>query len=113
MASPEERFTANLDLCEKLLKAEKDAVNKGKADAIEFVLAKKEEAFSQLAETGAGLGYSPSERVEFSSRMEQMFAAQKSNLQLMENVISEQRSEGNVVRKGQARLRMVKGAYRP
>jgi len=111
MGSPEERFAGSLDLCEELLKAEKAAIEKTDADEIEITLTRKEDAFEQLTQTGEALGYPPSERPEFASRLEKIFAGQKTNLELMQVALSEQKNEGKAVRKGKARLRMVKGAY--
>ena len=113
MSSPEERFTENLALCEKLLKAEKDAIEITDADRIETTLARKDEVFEQLRQTGERLGYPPNERPAFASRLEKIFAAQKANLKLMQDLLSKQREEGNEVRTGKARLRMVKRAYLP
>ena len=112
MDSAEERFSANLALCENLLKEEKTAIERNDADLIEDAINRKEDAFDQLKENGSSLGYAPSDRPEFASRIEGIFAAQQANLGLMKNAILDQKVEGKAVQKGKARLRLVKSAYR-
>ena len=113
MHSPEERFSVSLDLCDRLLNAEKDAIGKQDAESIETILTSKDEAFAQLLESGEDLKMSPAESPEFASRIEALFSAQQENLELMNETLSNQKKEGVEVREGKARLRMVKGAYLP
>ena len=113
MNEAEESFVKNLGLCESLLQDERKAIEASDAEAIDDILTHKEEAFRELSKAGDSLGYAPSERAEFASRIEAIFSAQQDNLELMGNVLSQQNKETEEVRQGQARLRMVKGAYLP
>ena len=113
MNEAEESFVQSLGLCETLLRDEKKAIEASDAEAIDAILARKEEAFKELGEAGDTLGYAPTEQPEFASRIEAIFLAQQDNLELMGNVLSQQNDEATEIRQGQARLRMVKGAYLP
>ncbi|MGE4550827.1 MAG: hypothetical protein AAEJ57_05505 [Opitutales bacterium] len=113
MDSPEESFAQSLDLCETLLDDETVAIEASNADAIDAILARKEVAFEELRKSGESLGYTPVDRSEFASRIEGIFSAQQANLELMQNVLSKQKKEVVKISEGQARLRMVKGAYLP
>ena len=113
MSGAEESFIQSLDLCETLLRDERKAIEASDAEAIDSILVHKEEAFQELSKTGDSLGYAPTERPEFASRIEAIFLAQQDNLELMGNVLSQQNDEAEEIRQGQARLRMVKGAYMP
>ncbi len=111
MGTPEESFARSLDTCESLLQTEKEAIESVDVDAIESVLSKKDDAFEQLRKAGETLGYSPTDRPEFTSRIEAIFAEQQANLECMQVILTKQRTDGEDVREGQARLRMLKGAY--
>ena len=113
MGSPEESFAQSLDLCETLLDDEMVAIEASDADAIDAILARKEAAFDELRKSGECLGYAPVDRTEFASRIEGIFSSQQANLELMRNVLSKQKEEVVEISEGQARLRMVKGAYLP
>ena len=113
MSGAEESFVQSLDLCETLLRDERKAIEASDAEAIDSILVHKEEAFKELSRTGDSLGYAPTQCPEFASRIEAIFLAQQDNLELMGNVLSQQNEEADEVRQGQARLRMVKGAYLP
>ena len=113
MDSPEESFAQSLDLCETLLDDETVAIEASNADAIDAILARKEVAFEELRKSGESLGYAPVDRSEFASRIEGIFSAQQANLELMRNMLSKQKKEVVKINEGQARLRMVKGAYLP
>jgi hypothetical protein len=113
MSSLEESFSRSLEVCESLLNDERAAIEKSDADSIEAILARKDEAFAQLLKAGEDLPSSPVEKPEFASRFEAMFSAQEQNLELMQLSLAKHTSESSEIREGQARLRMVKGAYLP
>ncbi|MBG29010.1 MAG: hypothetical protein CMI31_03260 [Opitutae bacterium] len=113
MNEAEKSFVQSLNLCETLLRDEKKAIEASDAEAIDAILARKEEAFKELSAAGEKIDYSPTEKPEFASRIESIFLAQQDNLELMGDVLSQQNDEATEIRHGQARLRMVKGAYLP
>ena len=113
MGASEESFARALDTSENLLRAEKEAIERADAEAIESILSQKDEAFAELRKTGECLGYPPTDEAAFTSRIEDIFSKQQTNLERMQEMLSKQRSEGEEIHEGQARLRMLKGAYRP
>lgn len=113
MNALEESFIHSLEACEALLDLERSAIEKGDADGIESILSQKDAAFEELRKNGEALGFSPTEKPEFSTRIEKLFAALQENLELMQEVLSAFQSEASEIRQGKARLRMVKGAYLP
>ena len=108
MGVPEESFARSLGTCESLLQTEREAIERVDVDAIETVLAQKDDAFEELRKAGENLGYSPNDRPEFMSRIEAIFAEQQGNLERMQVVLTKHEVDGKEVRQGQARLRMLK-----
>ena len=113
MSSVEQAFAKRLDSCERLLKAEREAIEKADADSIENILSLKDDAFDKLREAGENLDSPPTENPSFATRLENIFASQQANLELMQKTLSTHRKKVEEVQQGQARLLKVKGAYLP
>ena len=113
MGGSEESFARALGTCESLLRAENEAIGRADAEAIEAILSQKDEAFAALRKAGENLGYPPTDEPTFTARIESIFSKQQTNLELMQEMLSMQRSEGEGIHEGKARLRMLKGVYRP
>tara|TARA_Y100000588_G_scaffold367089_1_gene433451 strand:+ start:10196 stop:10567 length:372 start_codon:yes stop_codon:yes gene_type:complete len=113
MSATEQDFAKRLDSCESLLKAEREAIEKADAESIENILSLKDDAFDKLRSAGEKLTFPPTENPSFATRLESIFAAQQTNLELMQKTLSTHRKKVEEVQQGQARLLKVKGAYLP
>ena len=110
--SPEEKaFSDALEVYEKLLNSETQAIVAVDLDKLEAILKSKDEALRSVLESRDALDDDPRENSTFSKILDCIIDIQGRNAQTLENLLKEQTKKKEETTDGANRLRRVREAY--
>lgn len=110
--SPEEKaFSDALEVYEKLLNSETQAIVAVDLDKLEAILKSKDEALRSVLESRDALDDDPRENSTFSKILDCIIDIQGRNAQTLENLLKEQTKKKEETTEGANRLRKVREAY--
>ncbi len=110
--SPEEKaFSDALEVYEKLLNSETQAIVAVDLDKLEAILKSKDEALRSVLESRDALDDDPRENSTFSKILDCIIDIQGRNAQTLENLLKEQTKKNEETTEGANRLRKVREAY--